>query len=277
MACMSRLCAPGPVIGVDLAWGTKSPTGLTILDAEGGLVLCRSLTTDDELDEELAPWLAGSCLVAMDAPLIVVNETGRRPCEAALSRAFAAQHAGAYPCNTGLPTFADGGRAARFAKRHGLSVDATVEPAAGQRRAIEVYPHSATVALFNLPKVLPYKARTGRTLESRREALLWFVDLLAGLPGLADPSGIFPRLRREVTSAPTGAALRRSEDPIDSIMCAYVGRLFQEAQLFPDVTTVVIGDAETGAIVTPVRDRHLALLGLVAKPSDRFSFATNGD
>ena len=261
MACMSRLCASSPVLGVDLAWGTKSPTGVTVLDAQGRLLLCRSLITDEELDETLAPWLSQPCVVAMDAPLIVINKTGRRPCEAALTRAFAAQHAGTYPCNTGLPTFADGGRAARFARRHALSVDATVEPADGQRRAIEVYPHSASVALFDLPRVLAYKARAGRTLESRRAALLLFLELLAGLPGLEDPDGIFARLTREVVAAPTSAALRRVEDPIDSIMCAYVGKLFQDGQ------TMVIGDAITGAIVTPVRDRHRALLGLVANHS----------
>ena len=271
MACMSRLCAPSPVIGVDLAWGNKSPTGVTVVDATGQLVMCGSVTTDAELDQAIAPWIAGPCLLAVDAPLIVVNKTGRRPCEATLSRAFAAQHAGAYPCNTSLPTFADGGRAAGFAKRHGLSVDATVEPADGQRRAIEVYPHSATVALFDLPKVLPYKARAGRTLESRRRALLRFVHLLEGLPGTEDPSGIFERLTREVTAAPTAAALRRQEDPIDSIMCAYVGRLFQQGR------AIVIGDADTGAIVTPIRDRHRAALGLVAKASDRFTSAPNGE
>jgi predicted RNase H-like nuclease len=261
---MSRLCASEPVIGVDLAWGTKARTGVAVVDSGGRLLLVTSVISDDELDAALAPWLGGPCLVALDAPLIVVNKTGRRPCEAELTRAFAAQHAGTYPCNTGLPTFADGGRAAAFARRHGLDVDATRPPVTGTRRAIEVYPHSAAVALFDLPRVLPYKARTGRTLESRREALLRLLALIAGLggptavgaPRLTAPEGTFEQLTQEIETASTGAALRRLEDPIEAIMCAYVGLLFR-ADL-----AVVIGDAQTGAVVTPVRDRHRRILGL---------------
>ncbi len=261
---MSRLCASAPTLGVDLAWGTKAPTGIAVVDGAGRLVLVTSVISDDDLDAALRPWLAGPCLVALDAPLIVVNRTGRRPCEGELTRAFAAQHAGAYPCNTGLPTFSDGGRAAGFARRHGLDVDATKAPEIGSRRALEVYPHSAAVALFDLPRVLPYKARKGRTLESRRAALLRLLTLISGLatpqlpgaPPLIAPDETLQQLTAGLETAPTAAALRRLEDPIDAILCAYVGLLFRAG------LTAVIGDAKTGAIVTPVRDRHRAILGL---------------
>lgn len=251
---------PPPVIGIDLAWGTKARTGVAVVDAGGALLHPASLISDNDLDSHLEPWLAGPCLVAIDAPLLVVNPSGRRPCEAALSRAFASQHAGAYPVNTSLPTFADGGRAAAFAKRHQLDVDATRPLAPGQRRAIEVYPHSATVAVFDLPRVLAYKARKGRSLQTRRAALLRLVELLAGLdhhagyPALTAPAGMFGELRREIEAAPTPASLRRLEDPIDAIVCAYVGLLFLAG------SAIVIGDAATGAIVTPVRERHRRLL-----------------
>jgi predicted RNase H-like nuclease len=249
------------MIGIDLAWGTRAPTGLAVLDPKGRLILRASVHTDAEIDDALKPWIDGPCVVGLDAPLHVVNPTGRRPCEAAVTRAFAGQHAGTYPSNTGLPHFSDGGRAARLARRHGLAVDATVPPAAGQRRALEVYPHSATVALFDLPQVLKYKARKGRTLAARCGALGTLVDLLAGLaaptglPNLSSPDG-FASLRREIEQAPTAAALRRIEDPIDAIVCAYVAALFLAGR------TCVIGDSETGAIVTPVRERHRRLLGL---------------
>jgi predicted RNase H-like nuclease len=249
------------IIGIDLAWGPRARTGIAVLDPQGQLILNASVHRDEEIDTALKPWLDGPCIVGLDAPLHVVNPTGRRPCEAALSRAFAAQHAGAYPSNTGLAVFADGGRAARFARRHGLDVDAKIPPEPGQRRALEVYPHSATVALFDLAWVLPYKARQGRTLASRQAALVTLVDLLASLAGqsalpqLSAPDG-FGGVRRAIEGAPTAAALRRLEDPVDAIVCAYVAALFVAGW------TCVIGDAETGAIVTPVRERHRALLGL---------------
>lgn len=253
--------SPPVVIGIDLAWGMRSPTGIAVLDPVGRLLRMVSVMTDEQIDETLAPWLDGPCVLALDAPLHVVNATGRRPCEALVSRAFAPQHAGTYPSNTGLAVFADGGRAARLARRYGLEVDASLAPAAGQRRALEVYPHSAAVALFDLPRVLPYKARQGRTLETRRAALLSLVRLLAGLgergdlPPLRSPDA-FANLCRELERAPTGAALRRLEDPIDAVLCAYVGALFLVRR------TCVLGDPLTGAIVTPVRERHRRLLGL---------------
>jgi predicted RNase H-like nuclease len=249
------------MIGIDLAWGTRAPTGVAVLDPQGQLVAVASVRTDEEIDAALKPWIDGPCVVGLDAPLHVINPTGRRPCEADLTRAFASQHAGAYPSNTGLLHFADGGRAARLARRHGLAVDASIPPAPGQRRALEVYPHSATVAVFDLPQVLKYKARKGRTLAARQAALGMLVDLLAGLaepsalPTLSSPDG-FASLRREVERAGTAAALRRLEDPIDAIVCAYVAALFVAGR------TVVIGDNQTGAIVTPVRERHRRLLGL---------------
>ncbi len=261
---------PGPggtrptVVGLDLAWGARARTGIAIVDASGRLVQTAGAVSDAEIDELVGPWIAGPCLVAIDAPLVVRNATGRRPCEAALSRAFAPQHAGTYPSNTSLPAFADGGRAAGFARRHGLDPDAT-KPLAGpgetgQRRAIEAFPHSATVALFHLPYVLAYKARQGRSLESRRAELRRLVDLLATLehrtpgPSLTPPDGYFAEVRSAIADAPTGAALRRLEDPLDAVVCAYVGMLFLAGQ------ACVVGDGETGAIVTPVDERHRPLL-----------------
>ena len=109
------------VIGIDLAWGTRAPSGIAVLDASGELLATAAVHTDEELDDVVAPWIGGPCVVAFDAPLHVVNATGRRPCEAELTRAFAAQHAGTYPSNTGMPHFADGGRAARLARRYELT------------------------------------------------------------------------------------------------------------------------------------------------------------
>jgi predicted RNase H-like nuclease len=254
----------GVVIGIDLAWGKRARSGVAVLDAEGRLLLVQSVISDEELDATLADFLAGPCVVGLDAPLIVTNPTGRRPCEALLSKAFAAQHAGCYPSNTGLAAFADGGRAAAYARRHELEVDATVPMAAGQRRALEVYPHSTIVALFELPRVLAYKVRPHRSLAARRDELLRLVDLLAtlaeptaglsGYPALHDPTAKLAELRACVATADTSAALRRSEDPIDGIVCAYAGLLFVHG------LARVIGDAHTGAIVTPIRERHLEAL-----------------
>src|SRR6185437_13321952 len=100
------------IVGIDLAWGHRARTGIAVLDPTGELLAIESVHTDDEIDAVIAPFISGPCVVGLDAPLLVENPTGRRPCEAQLTRAFGPQHAATYPSNTGLPAFADGGRAA---------------------------------------------------------------------------------------------------------------------------------------------------------------------
>ncbi len=135
-------------VGIDLAWGQRAPTGVAVLDPEARLLHVSSQRTDDEVAAAVEGVVAGGpCLVAIDAPLIVRNATGNRGCEAALNKDFARFDAGAHPANTGKPEFAETPRGARIAGQLRLDLN----PRSGrQRRAIEVYPHPATVALFRL-------------------------------------------------------------------------------------------------------------------------------
>ena len=51
-----------------------------------------------------------------------------------------------------------------------------LDPRSGRdRRAIEVYPHAATVALFRLGRTLKYKNKPGRVLEQMRAELLLLI------------------------------------------------------------------------------------------------------
>ena len=103
-------------VGLDLAWGENKPTGLAVLDAEGRLLRLSAHDTDASIVEALTPYVDGPCLVAIDAPLVVSNASGNRPCEAALNRDFARFDAGAHPSNTGKPEFSGQPRGARVAR-----------------------------------------------------------------------------------------------------------------------------------------------------------------
>lgn len=243
------------VVGIDLAWGERAATGVVVArgDADGAEVLTSATVTTDADIRALVP--DGPVVAAIDAPLVVRNATGRRACDAAISRCFARFHAGAYPANRSIPWLA-APRGGRLADQLGLSLDPTTAGAADARVALEVYPHAAAVVLFGLERILPYKARRGRDRTSRRAALLTLVEHLAALrsatPAFDVTSG--PRwelLVSTVRTAPTMAALDRVEDEIDAHLCAYVGLL---AALAPD-RLVVVGEPATGLVVTPVDDR----------------------
>ncbi len=239
-------------IGVDLAWGERKPSGLAVVDDRGHLVHVSAAGSDEEILEVLTPYALGDCLVAMDAPLIVVNPTGNRPAEKALNADFARFDAGAHPANTGKPEFADSPRGARLAAELGLDLDPL---STAPRRAIEVYPHPATVALFRLGRTLKYKNKPGRTLPELRAELLRLTGLVESLrdpgPGrpalhVAEHDG-WRSLVALVETAATKAQLRHAEDQVDAVVCAY---LALHAERAPDLTTTY-GDGATGYIVTP--------------------------
>jgi len=241
--------SPGYYVGVDLAWGQRGPTGIAALDATGTLCHLGVAGGDDDVLAQLRPYVAGDCVVAIDAPLVVTNPSGNRPCEAALNRDFRRFDAGAHPANTGLAWFADGGRGARLCTALGLDLDP--RSTAG-RRGLEVYPHAASVVLFGLDKTLKYKQKQGREFPALRSELLRLMDLIEGLDDLTlEESRDWCSLKSAARAATGKSELRRTEDPVDAVLCAYIARYATERPA--EVT--VYGDAATGCIVTPTLSR----------------------
>jgi predicted RNase H-like nuclease/ppGpp synthetase/RelA/SpoT-type nucleotidyltranferase len=241
-------------VGVDLAWGDRQPTGLAVLDGDAHLLHVSTVRSDEEIRAALTPYVEGPCLVAIDAPLIVTNPTGSRPAEQALSKDFRRFEAGAHPSNTGKPEFANGTRGARICKMFGLDMD----PRSGRkRRAIEVYPHPATVVLFGLGKTLKYKDKRGRDLDGLRSELLLLMD---HVERLVTTERTWRELRTRVETATRKVDLRHVEDQVDAVVCAYVA-LF--AERWPERTTTY-GDLEHGYIVTPtLPDAHATIRSAV--------------
>ena len=241
----------GPVyfVGIDLAWGEKSPTGVAVLGADGRLLHVSAQSTDETISSALKPYMADDCLVAIDAPLVVKNASGNRPAEAALNRDFARFDAGAHPANTGKPEFSGTPRGARLAHALGLDMD----PASrSHRRAIEVYPHPAIVTLFQLGRTLKYKNKTGRSLSKLQSELLRLMTLIEGLAEAPIAMNVtendeWQALVFAAGSAERKSELRRVEDQVDAVVCAYVAMY---ADRRPHDTTTY-GDFESGYIVTP--------------------------
>jgi predicted RNase H-like nuclease len=237
-------------VGVDLAWGQNNMTGLAVLDASGRLLAATQRKTDSEIIDWLRPWTTGPCLVAIDAPIIVTNPTGNRPCESLVNRHFGKYNASCHSANLSKPHFADGTRALRLADELGLAVDPQGQ---SERRAVEVYPHPAIVVLFDLPRILQYKHKPGRDLEHLRLELVRLLDHLEELhhaspPLLLAANPDWQRIRQAVTQAQRKVELSRVEDSIDAIVCAYIA-----AYAVANPTAVrVMGDMKTGYILTPV-------------------------
>lgn len=236
-------------VGLDLAWGERNPSGVAVLDAQGVLQFADAAITDAAVVAALAPYVDGPCLVGIDAPLVVNNPTGMRLAERKLNPHFRRFDAGAHSANTGMDWFRDAPRGARLAARLGLDIDPY---STSERRAIEVYPHPATVVLFRLGRTLKYKGARGRSVADRRAALLELLRLIEGLADSAPRMQVgastdWIRLRRAVERAERQVDLDRAEDPIDAVLCAYIALY---ATRRPDDVTIY-GDLAHGYIVTP--------------------------
>ncbi|NJN17807.1 MAG: DUF429 domain-containing protein [Oscillochloris sp.] len=101
---LSNLCH---YIGLDLAWSARNRSGIAVL--VGGPAGAR-LVEDPQLLDTDAAILAyidrhapiGPAIIAIDAPLVVPNEHGRRQADALLSAAFRRYEAGTHPANRRL-------------------------------------------------------------------------------------------------------------------------------------------------------------------------------
>ena len=249
---------PSTVVGIDLAWGMRARTGVCV--AEDGRVVASSTVVDDDAIVAQVP--SGPCVLAIDAPIVVRNATGRRTCDAEVSRCFGPYHAGAYPANRSIPWLREP-RAGRLADRLGAVLTPGSARRPDRRVALEVYPHAAMVVLFGLERILPYKRGRGRTLAVRRAA---FERLCAGLEQLADaevPLDVstgprWPALRAAVAGATIQADLNRCEDELDAHVCAYVGLLHARGSRG---RTCVVGDPDGGQLVVPVTATIARCLG----------------
>ena len=235
-------------VGLDLAWGMTARTGVALVDSEGRLITSSSMREDKEIADFLQPYADSIRSAAIDAPLVIKNQTGMRPCERQISSAFGRYGASAYPANLGNPHFV-APRGARLADEFGWNIDPVVRPSSGRPTGIEVYPHPAMVSLFGLGQTIKYKAGRGRTVIDRQsafEVLMGHMETRTVALRLAD----HPRwldLRSVASHATRPVELERIEDEIDAIFCAHLAWLWVTA---PE-QLMVFGDLDTGYIVTP--------------------------
>jgi predicted RNase H-like nuclease len=150
-----------------------------------------------------------------------------------------------HPSNTANPSFTDGGRAARLLQ--------IVRRANADADAIEVYPRPAIIVLFGLNRVLPYKNKSRRTVSLLHDAMRQLVRHVESLSDADPPLRVaghegWRAIHRTVEAATRKADLRRVEDRIDAVVCAYIALL----TVTRPHTVRTLGGADGGSIVTPV-------------------------
>jgi predicted RNase H-like nuclease len=243
-------------IGVDLAWKSEhNNSGLAVFhgDRRGARPVAVDIGFSDpqSIVDFILSHRADSTIVAIDAPLIIENSDGQRPCETLISKRFWSAHAGAHTSNLKLYPAGGGVRLARSLQRHGFRhcvppIDPAIQPG---HWFFEVYPHPAQVGLFGLERIIKYKkgsvAVRKQGLEEYRR-LIGARILASNDSLLADPS-LLEFLSRDLRPL-RRADLKHYEDGLDAIFCSF---LAFHLWLWGWRRNELVGNLDAGYIVLP--------------------------
>lgn len=256
-------------IGIDLAWKVDSNhTGCAVLEGNGREARFLALSADVGSMRGVVDFIekhaTANTVVAVDAPLIVINETGQRLCETRVGQRFGRFGASCHSTNLSRNPRPAGARLVAALSGLGFRHDLDLSRAKGQsgRWIFEVYPHPAMIVLFGLERIIRYKK--GSVADKRRglkqlQALLLTLTRNGGALVETDD---FRRLCDQDVEELAGRALKHYEDSLDAAFCAY---LAFHCWLWGDARNEMFGDLEAGYIVVPTVPSSLA-----SEPPSRF-------
>jgi predicted RNase H-like nuclease len=232
--------------GIDLAWqGDKNPSAIAIGTLNGNTLIL----------EDVEPAVYGMsavlelitnqkeiCGVAIDAPLVINNQTGQRECEKALGRMYGSRKSSCHPSNKSLYPDSQSVSLSSSLKSKGF------QHLSSKQWQIECYPHPAMIECFDLPERLLYKKGNVGDKKSGQAELASLIAKLesSSVLALKIPDHIKELFSASYINTLKGRALKSNEDALDSIMCLYIAGLYQL-----NVSSVTFGDADQGHIWVP--------------------------
>ncbi|RMF11686.1 MAG: DUF429 domain-containing protein [Candidatus Dadabacteria bacterium] len=256
------------ILGIDAAWTETQPSGVVLLEwspggrprfvagapsygsflelPEAGMVELAHAGFPGESPDAAA--LLHACrrfrpdpgfeigVVAVDMPIGPVPIGGRRDCDNGISRRF-----GAMGCGTHSPSAKRPGpigeKLFREFEELGFAFANTDTRPGDVPVIMEVYPHPAVLGLLNLRHRFPYKVSKSRrywrgtTVRERIVRLLeQFEVLLTALRQEIDDIPLFLPAASEVRFL---AELKKYEDLIDALICAWVGAAYLNEKAEP--------------------------------------------
>ncbi|MDN3617390.1 DUF429 domain-containing protein [Vibrio gallaecicus] len=232
--------------GIDLAWhGEKNPSAIAIGTLSGSNLRLNQLEPAIFGISEILEIIASQkeiCGVAIDAPLVIKNQTGQRECEKSLSRDYGARKASCHTSNLSLYPDALSVNLSSSLSSLGL------QHLSLKRWQIECYPHPAIIECFDLQERLAYKKGSVADKKEGQIKLANFITTLesSSVLSLEIPEELKVYLSEPHIKSLRGRALKSNEDALDSIICLYIAGLYQIR-----VLSVTYGDIAHGYIWVP--------------------------
>jgi len=260
------------ILGIDTAWTRDQPSGVALAQRTAlgwqCIAVAPSYDTFIALSHGIpvdwnAPSIPGNAppvaqlleatarltsahlsLVAIDMPVATVPITGRRAADNRISETF-----GKRGCSThspGIDRPGDLGAAlSREFQSSGYTIATASDSSGTLDRLIEVYPHPALLSLLRRNARVPYKVSKARKYwpalpaSERGKAIL--TELHAIRDGLQAELGVFELPLPLISTLTTHRILKRFEDALDAVVCAWVGTRYIEkkALAFGDSTAAI--------------------------------------
>ena len=260
-------------VGIDLAWSVKNNSGVCILVHEKNkckLIHAGVALSDEEIIEIIKKNVGSNpALIAIDAPLIVPNESGRRKAEDLTSQLFIKYHASPYPTNRkNMTKWSEDIRGETLSKRlekEKFKQDPYIKLHEYTRKFFEVYPHPAIVSMFNLDKIIEYKWKPKR---SRQYVLKEFDRYRMHIKKFCKKNNIeLPKkiIDKDLSSL-SKKDMKAYEDMMDGIFCSLISYY---AWSYPD-ECAVLGNMTTGYILTPVKSHMKNILSEKQSSLDKY-------
>ena len=209
--------------GIDLAWHGVKPSGLALGRLHNDTLHVDYLTSEvfsnDEFCRKVKEYSAIG--VAIDAPLVIKNQTGMRECERQIGKLYGAKGASCHTAN--LTLFPNATSVLLSQQLEAMNYTHIV----GNKWQIEVYPHPAIIDLFNMDYRLAYKKGT---VDERRAGQLLLASHLVAIGNRLPFSlqfcnaGSVALTIAEINTL-RGAQLKQNEDKLDALVCLVVAAL----------------------------------------------------
>lgn len=210
-------------IGIDLAWTYKNESGICVIDESGEVLVLESAVFSDEDLVNIIKMYSGEKLhIAIDAPLVVNNETGSRQAERDLQRGRIHGHR-LFAFNSNRTFMMKAYKVIRGEVLSNLIIEHLPNISIGMNEQnssiIETFPTGIVSGLF--PNIFPvkYKRKKGMTFEETVGQMKLMTESI-GLFGQQNIiSGFSDKLIVEETAI-TRKHHKHLEDKLDAVLCA---------------------------------------------------------
>lgn len=235
-------------IGIDLAWTTKNETGICVLDENAKILhLSAAVYSNEDIINIIKEFYQHPTFVAIDAPVVVPNETGSRPAESELARHLIHNHRiRAFHCSRSYLNKHYGGiRAEEISNDLINELNFKIGYHTDKDCVIETLPTGIIAGLLPEHAPFSYKLKKGITTQIAH-------DELQRLSSLFPETELQNYILFKETLKYSRNIHKHLEDQIDAFLCAYMGYTLQYIGAEP----LIFGDYEKGFIILPIKERE---------------------